>query len=159
MLGSTFVISLSQSEMSGKFSMHQELFSEQMLFLCLEETCWRNTNRSRGLQSGKDLIFPSWIKKLVPSLPNHAPRVLWSFKWSERLCICQDLHELRKSPGMPRPGVALPARASCRSRGNPAQTLRDWTQRLAANGGGFEFCFKTWFVFQSRHASIHDSGY
>lgn len=38
MLGSTFVISLSQSEMSGKFSMHQELFSEQMLFLCLEET-------------------------------------------------------------------------------------------------------------------------
>jgi len=38
MLGSTFVISLSQSEMFGKFSMHQELFSEQMLFLPLEET-------------------------------------------------------------------------------------------------------------------------
>lgn len=37
MLGSTFVISLPQSEMSGKFSTHQELISEQMVFLCLEE--------------------------------------------------------------------------------------------------------------------------
>lgn len=37
MLGSTFVISLPQSEKSGKFSMHQELISEQMLFLSLEE--------------------------------------------------------------------------------------------------------------------------
>lgn len=34
---STFVISWSQSEMSGKFIMHQELFSEQMLLLHLEE--------------------------------------------------------------------------------------------------------------------------
>lgn len=59
MLGSTFATSLTQSEMSVKFSMHQELISEQMLFLCLEEIHSKITERSRGLQPGS----------LIPALP------------------------------------------------------------------------------------------
>lgn len=66
--------------MSGKFIMHQELFSEQMLLLHLEETHWSATNRSRGLKSGKHLIFPFWIKNLVPRLLNRAKRALWPLK-------------------------------------------------------------------------------
>lgn len=136
--------------MSGKFIMHQELFSEQMLLLHLEETHWSTSNRSRGLKSGKHLIFPFWIKNPVPSLLNHAQRALWSLKvkW--------------KAWHLSRPAQAdgtSQLLASCCSWGNPAQTRRDQTQHLAGSGKEFELCFKMWFAFESRHVSIHDSGY
>lgn len=159
MLGSTFVISFPQNEMSGKFSMHQELISEQMLFLCLEEMYWRTTHRSRGLQS----------VPLIPALPgsksSQSPKsctkcfmvlkVKWKSLHLSRPVLADEITRHTKA----RSGTPCPANTSCCSQGNPAQALRDWTQPLAGNRGGFEFCYKRWFVFESRHAPIHDLGY
>lgn len=139
--------------------------SEQMLLLHLEETHWSSACRSRGLQSGKYLVFPFWIKTLVPSLVNLAPRAPWPWKerWKalhlSRPALADETSQHTKaSSGTPCSAISTHGASRC-SWGNPAQTCRDWTQHLAGNGGGFELCYKTWFAFESRHASICDSGH